>query len=223
MNKGKVKSILIVVIFSLVVLVLFKTGAIEYLKDREKMKTFIEGFGPFGPLVYMVSYCLVTITGISALPLTILSGLIFGPILGILYTAIGASAGLSLAFLIARYVARDAIEKKFGNLEVFKSIQNGVERDGWFILATTRLLPIFPFGIQNYVYGLTSINFLLYSVLSTVFILPGTSVYVLLAGAIASGDTGKATKLALIASLIFFGITLITKVISKRSSISNEK
>lgn len=217
MVKKYMKRIVVAGVGIILVLVLFKTGAIEYLKDREKMEALIEGFGVWGPLVYIVTYTLVTVTGISAVPMTIVGGLVFGPVLGVLYTAVGAGIGLSLAFLIARYIARDFIENKFGQTEVFKKINEGVERDGWFILATTRLLPIFPFGIQNYVYGMTSISFIQYSLLSTIFILPGTSVYVILAGAVASGDTAKAAKLAVIASLIFFGLTVITKIIAKKS------
>ncbi len=213
MSIGKVVGL---VAIGAIVILLFKTGAIEYLKDREKMEAFIEGFGIWGPLVYIVAYAVVTITGISAVPMTIAGGLIFGALFGVIYTVIGAGIGLSIAFLIARYIARGFIEKKFGDTEAFKRIDEGVKSQGWFILATTRLIPIFPFGIQNYVYGLTSIGFLQYSLLSTLFIIPGTSVYVILAGAVASGDTAKATKLAVIASLIFFAITVVTKIIARK-------
>lgn len=217
MVKKYAKTIIIGIVLITLVAILFKTGTIEYLKDREKMKALIESFGVWGPLVYIVTYTLVTITGISAVPMTIVGGLVFGPLMGVVYTALGAGIGLSLAFLIARYIAKDFIEEKFGQTEVFKKINEGVKRDGWFILATTRLLPIFPFGIQNYVYGMTPIGFFQYSLLSTIFILPGTSVFVILAGAVASGDTAKATRLAIIASLIFFAITVVTKVIAKKA------
>ncbi|MGL6025381.1 MAG: TVP38/TMEM64 family protein, partial [Cetobacterium sp.] len=172
--------------------------------------------GVWGPIAYIGLYAAVTTTCISVLPLTLVGGLIFGAVMGVVYTAIGACLGLSLAFLIARYIARKPIEEKFGQTEAFKKINEGVKNDGWFILATTRLLPVFPFGIQNYVYGLTSISFIQYSLLSTLFILPGTSVFVLLAGAVASGNMKTAVKMSITASLIFFGLTMITKYIAKR-------
>ncbi len=189
----------------------------SYLKSREKMEKVIVSLGAWGPAAYIAIYALITITCISVLPITLVGGLVFGGLMGTIYTAIGASLGLSLAFLIARYIARKPMEKKFGNSDVFKKIDNGVKNEGWFVLATTRLLPVFPFGIQNYVYGLTSIGFLQYSLLSTVFILPGTSVFVLLAGAVASGDKATAIKMSLTASLIFFALTLVTKLIAKKS------
>jgi uncharacterized membrane protein YdjX (TVP38/TMEM64 family) len=216
MNKITKIIIAILVLVGLAV-ILVKSGAIEYLKDREKLETLIKSLGIWGPVAYIGLYAAVAITCISVLPITLVGGIVFGPVMGILYTAIGASLGLSLAFLIARYIARKPMENKFGNTETFKKINEGVKNEGWFILATTRLLPIFPFGIQNYVYGLTSIGFVQYAVLSTIFILPGTSVFVMLAGAVASGDKGTAVKYSLIASLIFFALTMITKVIAKKS------
>ncbi|SJZ36591.1 Uncharacterized membrane protein YdjX, TVP38/TMEM64 family, SNARE-associated domain [Cetobacterium ceti] len=217
-KKGNLLKIILGLVVVIVLgMALVKTGAIEYLKDREKLESLIKSLGVWAPLAYIVIYACVTVTCISVLPITLAGGIIFGPILGVVYTAIGASAGLSLAFLIARYIARKPIESKFGNSEAFKKINQGVKDQGWFILATTRLLPVFPFGIQNYVYGLTSISFIQYSVLSTLFILPGTSVFVLLAGAVASGDKATAVKMSIIASLIFFGLTLVTKVIAKKA------
>lgn len=216
MNKG-LKIAIGIAIVAVLAWLLVSTGATEYLTDRHKLHGVISHLGHWGPIAYIVLYALVTITCISVLPITIVGGMVFGPIMGVVYTAIGASAGLSLAFLIARYVARKPIEDKFGKTEAFKKINEGVKNEGWFILATTRLLPVFPFGIQNYVYGLTPISFIQYSLLSTLFILPGTSVFIILAGAVASGDTKTAIKYSLIASLIFFALTLVTKFIAKKT------
>lgn len=216
MNKF-VKIIIALLVLAGLGALLVKTGAIEYMKDRQKLEALILSLGMWAPLAYIAIYATITITCISVLPVTLVGGIVFGPIMGTIYTAIGASFGLSLAFLIARYIARKPIEEKFGKSEAFKKINEGVKNEGWFILATTRLLPVFPFGIQNYVYGLTPISFVQYAVLSTLFILPGTSVFVILAGAVASGDTKTAIKYSIIASLIFFALTLVTKFIAKKS------
>lgn len=215
MNKA-VKIVIGLIVVGVIAWILTQTNTMEYLKDRHKLEAYIKGLGVWAPVAYISIYALVTITCISVLPITIVGGMVFGPILGVVYTALGASIGLSLSFLIARYIARKPIESKFGKTDAFKKINEGVKNDGWFILATTRLLPVFPFGIQNYVYGLTPISFIQYSLLSTLFILPGTSVFIILAGAVASGDTKTAIKYSIIASLIFFVLTLVTKVIAKK-------
>lgn len=217
MNKSKLIKIFGVV-FSLVIVFLLakQFGVFEYLKDREKFEILIKELGVLAPIVYILIYVVVTLSCLSPVPLAIVGGIVFGEIFGILYTIIGAGIGLSLAFLIARYIARDFIEKKFGESEIFKKVENGVKKDGWFILAITRFLPMFPFGLQNYFYGLTSINFFQYSILSTLFILPGTTVFILLGGAVVSGDMGKAVKGSLLASLILFALSVVARVIKKR-------
>ena len=195
---------------------------LSYFTKRVKLESIITMLGVWGPLVFIIIYILTTIAMMPALPATIASGIIFGPIMGVVYTAIGAGLGLSFSFLIARYIAREAIEKKFGNTTIFKKIDEGVKKDGWFILAVTRLIPIFPFAIQNYVYGLTSIGFMQYTILSIIFVLPGTSVFVMLAGAFTSGDKAIVLRYSITASLIFMSLMIITKIVKKKWDFKNK-
>ncbi len=219
------KRILVIISITILIMIFLNYEhlevAISHITNREKLELLIKGLGVWGPIVFILLYILVTLTMLSALTLTIVGGIMFGPVMGIIYTLIGASLGLASSFLIARYVARDSIERKFGNTPTFKKIDEGVKRDGWFILATTRLLPIFPFGLQNYIYGLTSIGFIQYTVLSVIFILPGTAVFVMLAGAFASGDKEIVFKYSITASLIFLGLMVVTRIIKGKIS-SNE-
>ena len=215
-NKKRIAKLFIIIFIAFLFFLFFKYDGVKYIKDKEQLKTLIESFGILAPLSYILLYCIVTVTTISTLPLSLAGGVLFGPVYGIIYTMIGASFGMMSSFLIARYIAKDFIERKFSNLQIFKKINEGVKKDGPFILAVTRLLPIFPFGIQNYLYGLTSISFFKYTIFSIIFILPGTSVFVLLAGAISAGNTKDAAKISLIASLIFLALTIITKIIQNK-------
>ena len=215
-NKKRIVKLFILMFIAFLFFLFFKYDGVKYIKDKEQLKTLIESFGILAPLSYILLYCIVTVTTISTLPLSLAGGVLFGPVYGIIYTMIGASLGMMSSFLIARYIAKDFIERKFSNLQIFKKINEGVKKDGPFILAVTRLLPIFPFGIQNYLYGLTSISFFKYTVFSIILILPGTSVFVLLAGAISAGNTKDAAKISLIASLIFLALTIITRVIQNK-------
>lgn len=217
MKNSKVIKIICLILILVGVFVLAKNlGVFHYLKNRDELENVIKAMGVWAPLVYIIIYVIVTLSCISPVPLAIVGGIVFGEIFGIVYTVIGAGIGLSFAFLIARYIARDFIEKRFGGSEIFKKVESGVKNDGWFILAVTRFLPIFPFGVQNYLYGLTSINFILYSALSVLFILPGTTAFILLGGAVASGDMQRAVKVSLLASFILFAMSIVARVIKKR-------
>lgn len=215
-NSKSWKIVCLVFILMGVFLLANKFGVFHYLKNRDELEMIIKNMGVLAPVTYIVIYIILTLSCVSPVPLAIVAGVVFGVFFGILYTIIGAGIGLSLAFLIARYIARDFIEKKFGQREIFKKVESGVKNDGWFILAVTRFLPIFPFGLQNYLYGLTSIKFTLYSILSIIFILPGTVAFILLGGAVASGDIQKAVKVSLLASIILFCLSVIAKIIKKK-------
>lgn len=217
MKKFRMAKIVCLIAILVIVFISAKNlGVFHYLKNRDELEKVIKSMGVLAPLAYVAIYSIVTLSCISPVPLTIVGGIVFGGVFGVVYTVIGAGIGLSLAFLLARYVARDFIKRKFDKSEVFMKIENGVKSDGWFILAATRFLPLFPFGLQNYLYGLTSINFMLYSILSVVFILPGTITFTLLGGAVVSGDIQKAIKISLLASLILFGMSIIARVIKKK-------
>ena len=121
-------------------------------------------------------------------PVTVLAGFVFGPLWGIFYASVASIISISIAFLIARYVARDLVEGWVKNNAQFRKIDEQVEEQGWRILMFTRLVPIFPFNLQNYAYGLTSIRFSTYVLVSAIFMLPGTAAFVQLGGAFVSGE-----------------------------------
>ncbi|WP_320047990.1 TVP38/TMEM64 family protein [uncultured Ilyobacter sp.] len=214
------KGTTILIAFLIVIFVLYKGGVFDYisLENIKELKNWINSFGVLGPLVYIALYIVACIFFLPGLPITVLGGVVFGPLMGTVYTVIGAGLGMSSAFLVARYLFRESIERKFSDSLIFQKIDQGVKNQGWRILMTTRLVPIFPFNVQNYVYGLTGISFLQYSILSTIFIIPGTAAYTLSAGAIASGEGISAKNLTYlgVAALCFIFISLIPKLLEKK-------
>ncbi|MGL5721786.1 MAG: TVP38/TMEM64 family protein, partial [Brevinema sp.] len=104
--------------------------------------------------------------------------------------------------------------EKFSNSEVFKKIDNGVKNEGWRILMITRLVPVFPFSIQNYIYGLTGINFFLFWGLSTLFIIPGSAAYTLSVGAVLDGSFSATNLIYLgVGAICFVLVSFIPKFI----------
>ena len=121
----------------------------------------------------------VAVTGLSlpgAAVLTLVAGAIFGLGWGTVIVSFASTLGATLAFLLARYLARDAVRRRFeGSLE---RIDGGVRKDGAFYLFTLRLVPVFPFFIINLAMGLTSMRVLVFAFVSQAGMLPGTLVYV---------------------------------------------
>ena len=141
--------------------------------NMEALETWVRTTGPYGPLVYMLIAAAATILLMPASFFVLAGGVLFGPLLGTIYSLLGATLGAALAFLIARYIAADWIAHKSHGR--FKQLIDGVEAEGWYFVAFVRLVPIFPFFLLNYALGLTRIKFYPYIVATFICTLPGVA------------------------------------------------
>jgi len=139
--------------------------------------TWVESLGVWGPIAFMLGYVVAAVAFIPGSILTLAAGAIFGLARGTLYVFIGATTGATLAFLIARYVARGAIERRIEGNTKFAAIDNAVAGQGLKITTLLRLSPVFPFNLLNYGLGLTRVRLRDY-VLASFGMLPGTFLYV---------------------------------------------
>lgn len=220
MMKNKVIKLAIAIgVVAVIYFLLRYYGVTEYIavKNVYKIKEWVSGFGIIAPLIYIGFYIVATLFFLPGLPITVLSGIAFGPVWGVVYVWISATVGVSLAFLVARYVARGLVENWVSGNDQFRKIDEKVEQEGWRILMFTRLVPIFPFNLQNYAYGLTKIKFPTYVLVSSIFMLPGTIAYVQIGGALVSGE-GNLDKTLIylsIAGVLIVLVSLIPKFLRR--------
>ncbi len=165
-------------------------------------------FGTLAPILFVLLYASATVLFVPGAVLTLAGGALFGPIWGTLWNLIGATLGATLAFLIARYVASDWVAARSG--ERLGRLMRGVEDEGWRFVAFVRLVPLFPFNLMNYAFGLTRIPLRDYVLASFVCMAPGALAYTYLGYAgreVASGQAGAIRKaviaLALLAAVAF--------------------
>lgn len=121
----------------------------------------------------------VAVTGLSlpgAAGLTMACGWLFGFWRGVLVVSFASTAGATLAFLLSRYLLRDAVQRRFGDR--LAKFNQALERDGAFYLFSLRLIPAVPFFVINVVMGLTPIRVWTYWWVSQLGMLAGTAVYV---------------------------------------------
>lgn len=219
MKKSIIKILITVGVVAAVYLVLKYYGITDEirLENVPKIKTWVASFGKIAPLIYIGLYLVSTVFFLPGSPVTVLAGFVFGPLWGVFYASVASIISVSIAFLIARYVARDLVEGWVKDNAQFRKIDEQVEEQGWRILMFTRLVPIFPFNLQNYAYGLTSIRFSTYVLVSAIFMLPGTAVFVQLGGAFVSGE-GNIWKTLLylgVAGVLMVLLSLIPKLLRK--------
>jgi uncharacterized membrane protein YdjX (TVP38/TMEM64 family) len=127
---------------------------------------------------------------------------------GVILVSIAATLGASLAFLIARYFARDAAARWLSQKEKFRRLDQLTEEHGAVIVALTRLVPILPFNLLNYGFGLTRVPFWTYLFWSWLCMLPGTVLYVVGADVFTSGISQGKVPWVLIGALAGAGTIL---------------
>ncbi|MGB9716347.1 MAG: VTT domain-containing protein [Thermodesulfovibrionales bacterium] len=145
--------------------------------STEGILNFIKQYKVMAPLLFILIYSIGPSLFIPSLPLTLGAGFLWGPFWGVMFAITGATAGSSVAFLISRYLMADTIKRRFG-YEKWKWLKEKVEKHGWKAVAFARLLPILPFPVLNYMFGVTPISFLHYLWATFVFMLPACIAYV---------------------------------------------
>ncbi len=149
----------------------------EFLTE-ENIKTFIDSQGVLAPLIFMSIYAIAPVVFFPNVILTLIGGALFGLFYGTVYVLIGCTIGSTLAFLTGRYLAQKWVEENAQGHIV--KIKDGIDKHGWKFVAFTRLFPFFPFTILNFVFGLTKISTLSYTISSFIFMSPLVIFYVYL-------------------------------------------
>ena len=150
---------------------------------------WIQELGAWGPIIFIGIYVLACVLFVPASLLTLGAGILFGVVLGSLYTICAATLGATVTFLIGRHLARDWVARKIAGHATFAAIDKAVADEGWKIVGLCRITPIFPFALLNYGFGVTRVSLRDYFFASAVGMIPGTVMYVYFGSLI--GDLAK--------------------------------
>lgn len=221
-----VGKIVVILLFAVAIAAFFYFDLKQYVSlqalktNRDRLLAFTEHHYSSAAALFIGAYVLQTAFSLpGAAIMTLAGGFLFGSFLGTLYVNLGATTGATLAFLAARYVLRDWVERKFGDR--LGLIQEGFARNALSYLLTLRLIPLFPFFLVNMVSGLTRVGLPTYVMATAIGIIPGSFVY-----AYAGRQLGTINSLAEIASprvLLAFtllGLLALVPVVYRAFSVS---
>jgi uncharacterized membrane protein YdjX (TVP38/TMEM64 family) len=175
-----------ILLLGLIVVIITAARFFDVGQYLGSLREWIEELGPWGPVIFILLYAVAVVAAIPGSALTLAAGALFGSIIGIAVVSIAATLGAALSFLVARYFARDAVASWLEQKETFKRLDEMTERHGATIVALTRLVPLFPFNLLNYGFGLTRVPFWTYVLWSWLCMLPMTVVFVVGTDAVAS-------------------------------------
>ena len=110
-----------------------------------------------GPAVFALIYMVGTVLCVPGIVMSVAAGLLFG-LWGIPIVSLGGTIGATLAFIIARYLAREKLARMAAGNTTFQAIDQAVRGHGGQLIALLRLSPMIPFNLSNYLYGLTDVK-----------------------------------------------------------------
>ena len=188
-------------VVALIAIVIVLLLAMRFLPVQQWLRNFndlVSQMGVAGIFIFIFVYAFATVLLAPGSVLTIGAGFAFGLWKGFLAVSAGATLGASLAFLVARFIARGKIESVSQRHEKFRKIDNAIGKQGAKLIFLLRLSPVIPFNLSNYFYGLTSVEFWPYVLASWIGMMPGTFLYVYIGAAgkaaVAAATGGEAMK-----------------------------
>ena len=143
---------------ALMAAIIAAVGVVVWHGERVEVgiEAALRGLGVWAPLAFIAAYALCAPLGMPGVALTLLGGVLFGPVWGSLWSLIGATVGGSLAFVVARYLAAGWVRRRLGG--GLGRLVEGIEAKGWKFVVFVRLVPIFPYNVLNFALGLTRIK-----------------------------------------------------------------
>jgi uncharacterized membrane protein YdjX (TVP38/TMEM64 family) len=209
----KLKPVLLVAALVAAVLLLRRLG----LQDRiPELRDYIAGLGAWGYVVFIGAYAVFTVLAIPGSAMTVAAGAIFGSFKGVLVVSAASTLGAGLAFLAARYLARKRVSAWLAGNEKFRRLDELTAKHGEIIVAVTRLVPLFPFTLLNYGFGLTGIRFGTYLFWSWLCMLPGTVLYVV--GADIFTKAVETGKVPLPLALLVGSVAVILALVARKAA-----
>ena len=202
--------LLLIVIMAVAAFVIFDLGQYLSLDFFDEQKQSIQDYQQRNPLVVMgvffAVYVLVTAFSLpGAAVMTLVGGALFGFVWGLVIVSFASTIGATLAFIIARSLLRDWVQRRFASN--LTAINEGVEKNGGFYLFTLRLVPLFPFFVINLVMALTPIKVMTFYWVSQIGMLAGTAVFVNAGTQLAQLDSVSGIlSPALLSSFVLLGL-----------------
>ena len=218
-KKNWIKIIIFVCIVTGILMLNHHYGWSSYLGDMSNLmflKTMVEE----NIVAALALYIIITIVGcvVLALPgvtFAVIAGMLFGPIWGIFACLLATTVGAMLAFLVGKFFLKDAVKPMLEKNKLMKKLLlSDDSKSDIIILMITRMVPIFPYNLQNFAYGITDIGFWKYSILTFVFMFPGVSFFTIGAAGLTAGE--DKWKYFLIAGVLAVAVTVAGLLIKKK-------
>jgi uncharacterized membrane protein YdjX (TVP38/TMEM64 family) len=166
-----------------------------------ELEEIVVAAGVLGPIAFVMAYALLTVGLVPGSVATVAGGALFGPFWGTILVLAGASLGAIAAFAIARRAGRERVKRRLG--ERLNHFDERLTGSGFLAVLVVRLVPIAPFNLTNYAFGVSGVHPRDYTSATVIGIVPGTIAFVALGSSLGNpGSPGFFVSIAAVAALI---------------------
>ncbi|NDV26934.1 TVP38/TMEM64 family protein [Desulfovibrio sp. JC010] len=208
-------------------IVLLAVGALSLAVEHwgeghlSALAAWIEASGNFAPVLFMAINVVGMVLVIPQTLFTVVAGVLFGALKGTAMCLISMAVGASLSFFLGRFVLRGRVFKKFRNDPNFMKMEMLSRKHPVKVLALSRIVPVVPYSVANYLWAATGVRFLPYLVMSVLCLIPET-VFLTAGGHLLSAGVREGTMnwemlavLAAAAAVIFFLVRAVRRSIEQ--------
>jgi uncharacterized membrane protein YdjX (TVP38/TMEM64 family) len=170
----------------------------------DQVRSAVAAWGPWGPIASIVITVINTFLPFPMDAMIMANGAVFGIWKGLLVSLAGAMASACLAFGIARLVGRAAARRVIP-AERLLWLDTAVAQGGWRAVLVIQFIPLLPYSLLNFAFGLTSVRWSTFLWITLLSILPMDMLLSLLGATVAEA---RLLRLAIAALIILAGLTL---------------
>jgi uncharacterized membrane protein YdjX (TVP38/TMEM64 family) len=149
---------------------------------------YCRGAGPVGVVLYGAAFLPAALLMLPSAPLALGAGYTFGPVVGALVSAVGASLGATLAFEVGRHAGGDLLARVMRRSRALAPFGQVLEHAGFEVVLWLRLSPLAPFFLLNYAFGTTGMRARTYAAATGLALLPGCAMYAALGSLLGSPE-----------------------------------
>lgn len=206
-------------------------GWSRYVTDPEAL-AILRSMAGKNYLIASLAYLAATSVGcvLLALPgvaFAVVGGILFGPVMGTFLCLVAATSGAVLAFLAGRYFLKDSVKPMLENSPLLKRLLfDDAGKSAVLLLLVTRLLPVFPYNIQNFAYGVTDIALLPYTLYTFLFMAPGVALFTVATAGLVSPENRRHLFMcagALAVLVVMLGIFLYRRFLKGDAPAAGER
>lgn len=127
-NKIIIASLLSIV-FAAIAMNYDSIRAFDFKGELSTRLDNLAALGTKGVILYTLAFCLWEVTVGVTTPVETAAGMAFGLKNGIIANAVGKTSGAFIAFLLGRYVLKDAVEKRLEGNELMDLVQDSIRKN----------------------------------------------------------------------------------------------